>query len=131
LAAGLISEALALLTEGVQALPEDADVALHLGRLLLTQPGRERDAIANLERAALVITDDPGVRSDLAEAYLSCGEHELAEAQLRLNIDHPEARAGSLYQLGLLRQDQGRDEEAADFFREAHAADPSFPAPSD
>ncbi len=131
LAAGLISEALALLTEGARALPEDADVALHLGRLLLTQPGRERDAIANLERAALVITDDPGVRSDLAEAYLSCGEHELAEAQLRLNIEHPEARAGSLYQLGLLRQDQGRDEEAADFFREAHAADSSFPAPSD
>ncbi|HJP00134.1 MAG TPA: 4Fe-4S binding protein [Planctomycetota bacterium] len=131
LAAGLSPEALALLTEGANKRPDDADVALHLGRLLLGQPGRARDAIFHLERAAAVITGDPGVRSDLAEAYLSCGEEDLAEAQLRLNLSHPEARAGSLYQLGRLREEQGRAEEATEFFRQAHAADPSFPAPGD
>lgn len=131
LAAGLIPQALALLEEAVLALPDDADVALHLGRLLLTQPGRAREAIPYLEQATAGINDDPGVRADLAQAYLDCDEHELAEEQLRLNLNHPEARAGSLFQLGLLREEQGREEEAREFFREAHAADPSFPAPGD
>jgi tetratricopeptide (TPR) repeat protein/ferredoxin len=129
LAAGLIPQALALLTEGAEALPEDADVALHLGRLLLAQPGRTRDAIPYLEQAAAGITNDPGVRADLAGAYVDCGEHELAEEQLKRNLDHPEARAGSLFQLGLLREEQGRTEEAEEFFHQAHAVDPSFPAP--
>jgi len=131
LAAGLGAEALALLEHGSRLHPDDADIALHLGRLLLDQPERTREALPYLEHAARVITDDPGIRADLAEAYLFCGEHDLAEAQLRLNLAHPEARAGSLFQLGRLREEQGRDEEAADFFRQAHAADPSFPAPGD
>ena len=50
---------------------------------------------------------------------------------LPANLNHPEARAGSLFQLGLLREEQGRAEEAEEFFREAHAADPSFPASGD
>ena len=48
-----------------------------------------------------------------------------------MNLDHPEARAGSLFQLGLLYEEQGRPEEAKELFREAHAADPSFPASGD
>ncbi|MCH2105257.1 MAG: tetratricopeptide repeat protein [Planctomycetes bacterium] len=131
LAAGLVPQALALLEEGARTLPEDADVALHLGRVLITQPGRSRDAIPFLEQAAAEITGDPGVRADLAQAYLDCGEQALAEEQLKQNLSHPEARAGSLYQLGLLRQEQGRQAEAEGFFREAHEADPSFPAPGD
>jgi tetratricopeptide (TPR) repeat protein len=127
LAAGLGAQALALLEQGSQLHSDDADIALHLGRLLLDQPARTKEALPYLEQAAREITDDPGIRADLAQAYFSCGEYALAEEQLRKNLDLPEARAGSFFQLGRLREEQGRNEEAAEFYRKAHAADPAFP----
>ncbi|HXJ90333.1 MAG TPA: tetratricopeptide repeat protein, partial [Candidatus Binatia bacterium] len=62
--------------------PDELTVRLQLGRVLAAA-GKTSDAITELEAAAKVAPDDPGLKRDLADLYSEAGKFDLAEAQYR------------------------------------------------
>ena len=128
---GSTAQGLIELRRVLQDQPDSAPANALLGRTLLWISGSPREAIPHLEKAVERSDGDANIRADLAQAYLRIGELEKAESQIRENLKHPEAEAGSLYMLGELRRDQGRNEEAVEFFRRAHALNPRFPVPTE
>jgi tetratricopeptide (TPR) repeat protein len=129
LSAGSTDEGLAQLKRVLRDRPGDTRANALIGRALLFGAGRPGEAIAHLERAVSASAGNHNLRADLAQAYIQIGEYEKAEVQIRENLKQADTQAGSLYMLGELRQAQGREAEAQELFRRAHALDPRFPAP--
>lgn len=132
---GLGNEALSVVEEAIGMRPGDVELrvrysamAARLGRALLGSD-RTREAIPHLRRALDHSPADTDIRADLARAYMQLGEHDRAEVELLKNVKVPSAEAGSLYMLGELRRLQGREGDAVEFFRRAHALNPRFPLP--
>ncbi len=125
-AAGEYEALLALLEESAAAAPtpEDAAVGLHhAARIAREHLGRSEDAVRLLEAARAKLPKDPTILRDLAAAYEIRQDYEALVGVLRALTEVTRERklAGEIWlRLGsLLDEKLGREEEAAEAWREA------------
>ncbi|RME74670.1 MAG: tetratricopeptide repeat protein [Planctomycetota bacterium] len=102
----------------------DASALLALG-LALDAAGHHREAIRTFERALERAPDDPEVLFRLAYAHELHGDEEAALEYYGKLADRPRPHVGALVNYGLMLEDRGRYEEAAEVFRRVLAADPT------
>jgi predicted Zn-dependent protease len=76
-------EARGLLREVLKSKPDLADARYLLGKILLAQ-GAAAEAAEQLEAAARLNPDDPGIHYQLGQAYQKLGRTELAQQQFDL-----------------------------------------------
>lgn len=123
-------EALAVLLEAAQLLPDDVDVAINLGAAYILQH-RYRQALPILERATELAPENPMVWVNLAAAYLGRLETSGPQHQRRAIAAYERALAldpkvpSVHYNLGLIYKDQGAWERARACFQQALEVDPN------
>jgi tetratricopeptide (TPR) repeat protein len=128
-----VDEAIRELEQVVQSGPVAADGYVGLGAAYL-DAGRTDSALKVLGRAVEIDPSRPDTRVQLARAYRMKGLLAEADKQLKLAMGSGNATISSLYQpldadlyleVGLVRQQQGRLEAAAEAFEKVLEADPA------
>ncbi len=90
---GRLGDAEPLLRRLAAERPNDADLHLQLGRVLVAQ-GKNDDAILEIQSALKLAPSDADAQRELADLYASAGKNDLAEAAYRsLIVVHPEDAA--------------------------------------
>ncbi len=121
-----------LVHEAEHSRDTEARVAALYGaaRLKSEQLGRKDEAIAQMERAAQLSSDDPLVLSSLADLYEAVGRHrELVETLARLAERTSDAteRAGILHRVGeIVEQRLKEPVDAAGWYERVLELDPTF-----
>lgn len=105
----------------VAAEPENGTALLELARLL-HDGHRAADAVPYYRRARALRRDDAQVIFDLASAHAEMGDWEAAASALLERLDDDPGDAVALYNLGAVRANQGRNEEADRLLVQAQGA---------
>ena len=112
------------LQRATELLPAQVIAWTNLGSCLVML-GKEREALAVLEKAQQLAPNDPGVGVNVGQAWLGCGESHKAEncfqAVLRFHPEYPDGLIG----LGDVQRLADRAEEAMPFYERALRIDPN------
>ena len=120
---GRFDDAGALLKKVLKSIPKDPG-ALHLMGAIHLQTGRDRDAIAVLERAAGIDASNAEIHNNLATAYRRQARAADAVASAERAIAVNPSFAAAHFGLGQAHEDLGDAEQAARCYETALAAAP-------
>lgn len=120
------AKALELASQYAEYAPDDAEMRGIRGRALLAQKQYDK-AAEDLEAAVTSESSDPDLRLSLAEAFDSANRPDLAEPHLRAAARQIADDAWAYYNDGLLLEELGKTQQAADAFREADELEPGNP----
>lgn len=114
LATGRTQQAHEILAKLVHDDPENVEVRLALGRMYAEQEKWD-DALAAFEEACELSPDDQNCRYELGVAFAQAGNYDQALSNLTYAVGEPAAH----YNIGYLLYEKGRNEDAAEWFRNA------------
>lgn len=122
---GRVAEARDGAEELCELLPADPEALRLLGQAL-ARAGQFDRAVEILERARELASDDVEIATELGLAYLEVADLAGAEAELRRALERDDLAIAARSALGRVLEIAGREEEAAQVYREALSLLPSF-----
>ncbi len=124
-AARAVGEARGLCEQALAAAPDDP-AALHLLGVILTESGHPAEALAPLEAAARLCTEDGRIRYHLGNALLALERYQDAEAAYAQATAFDSSLADAHNNRGNALRRLGRETDALDAYRAALAVRPGF-----
>lgn len=119
LACGRVQQAEDILTRVAKTHPSNAPVRLELGRLYSQQENWPK-AIASFEAASAIDTENQVCRYELGVAFARCHQYDQALSHLTFAVGGSAAN----YNIGFVLHEQGKDSEAAEWFKNALQSHP-------
>lgn len=120
-------DALQLLERGLRQHPEDAELLLQLGSLLL-RTGHPQRARETLLQAESLLPGDPRVLRELGEAELRLDRVPEALRRFHRSLENPRQRGEAFYRIAVAERFRGRDDEALEAAARAVETNPLEPS---